>query len=497
MVVVLPVFNEADSIGAVLAEVEEAAARLERGGVRTTVVVVDDESPDGTGASAVAACHQLGLDLELIVGQREGLGSAMLRGLQAALTLGPTAIVTLDGDGQHNPSDIPTLYRAFLARGADIAIGSRWTRGGRAPGTSAARAFGSRVGNWVFRGISGTRGVKDATTSFRVYSPEVASFLLRIESNRYSGYSFFSTTIALAEAAGFSITEVPITFRPRYSGLSKLNRREVRRYFASLPALREERRRLVVTNGEGTYRAAEEAELLSRAANWNRFVLDAATAGVRTDAPTVLEVGAGRGGITAQLRERFPRSTVIALEPDAANFEVLADRFADDPSVRPLAARLGDLTGEFAETPHIDVVLYVNVLEHIADDVAELRLAAERLAPGGTLGIVVPGMPSLYAPIDAKSGHYRRYTVAMLRAVVEAAGFESVDVGYSERLGVVPYYVAFRLLNRSGMESGASNLFDRVYVPTMRRVEPALRWLPFGKNVVCTARKPVPHEQLP
>ena len=97
----------------------------------------------------------------------------------------------------------------------------------------------------MFRAITGTRGVKDATTSFRIYSPEALRFLLTTDSRRYRGYSFFSTTIALAEAAGLSITEVPIEFRPRYNGHSKLSGHEVWRYFRSLPELREERRRLM------------------------------------------------------------------------------------------------------------------------------------------------------------------------------------------------------------------------------------------------------------
>lgn len=247
--VVLPVYNEADSIRAVLAEVREAAHRLDLTGVDTTCVIVDDESPDGTGAIASAYAELVGLELHVISGKKNGLGAACLRGFAAALEFEPTAVVTLDGDGQHNPSDIPTVYRALLARAADIAIGSRWTRGGSAPGTSPSRSVGSLVGNWMFRAVTGTRGVKDATTSFRAYSPAVLRFLLTTESQRYVGYSFFSTTIALAEGAGFSITEVPIEFRPRYNGHSKLNRDEVRRYFRSLPQLRRERRALVTKRG--------------------------------------------------------------------------------------------------------------------------------------------------------------------------------------------------------------------------------------------------------
>lgn len=251
LVVVLPVYNEADSIRAVLAEVREAAERLALTAVDTVCVIVDDESPDGTGAIAVDYAAFVGLDLHVVTGEKNGLGDASLRGFAAALEFDPTAVVTLDGDGQHNPSDIPTVYRALRARSADIAIGSRWTRGGRAPGTSPSRSLGSLVGNWVFRAITGTRGVKDATTSFRAYSPAALRFLLTTESQRYVGYSFFSTTIALAEAAGLAITEVPIEFRPRYNGHSKLNRAEVRRYFRSLPQLRRERQVIIARRRHG------------------------------------------------------------------------------------------------------------------------------------------------------------------------------------------------------------------------------------------------------
>lgn len=483
--VVLPVYNEVDSIGFVLAEVAEAAARLRLTGVRTSVVIVDDESPDGTGAAAVDAAELLGLELVLVTGTRNGLGDAMLRGLAAGLEHGATAVVTLDGDGQHNPFDIPTVYRAFMARGADIAIGSRWTRGGRAPGTTPGRALGSRFGNWAFRVVSGTRGVKDATTSFRVYSPAVLRFLLASGSHRYQGYSFFSTTIALAEAAGFVITEVPIEFRPRYSGQSKLNAREVKRYFRSLTDLRAERRRLVVTSADDEpYRAVDEVELLSTATAWNRFVIDSTTRGIDpASVATILEVGSGRGGITAELLEHFPHAAITALEPDAENHRRLAERFADEPRV---AVRRG-VVGDVPDDERYDLAVYVNVLEHIEDDRAELKAVGERLVDDGRLAVFVPAIQGLYGPIDAKSGHFRRYSLAELRSAVEGAGFDVQLLDHVERLGVAPYWLVYRALNKSTMAAGSTAIFDRVYVPVMRAAERALRPLPFGKNLACVA----------
>src|SRR5262245_54389092 len=95
LVVVLPAYNEADSIPFVLDEVAEAADRLRLTGVRTTCLVVDDNSPDGTGEVSERAARRLGLELRVVTGERRGLGDAMLRGLAAALELDPTAVVTL------------------------------------------------------------------------------------------------------------------------------------------------------------------------------------------------------------------------------------------------------------------------------------------------------------------------------------------------------------------------------------------------------------------
>ena len=486
LVVVLPVYDEADSIGAVLGEVREAAERLALGGVSTVVVVVDDESPDGTGAVATAAAQQLGLEMVLVGGKKQGLGAAMLRGFDAALALSPQGIVTLDGDGQHNPAEIPTLYRAFVARHADVVVGSRWTRGGRAPGTSIGRSLGSRVSNWLFRVISGTRGVRDATTSFRVYSPRVVRFLLDTDSNRYSGYSFFSTTIGLAEAAGFFISEVPIEFRPRYGGQSKLNRREALRYFRSLSVLREERRR--ITGGpESPYQAKDEIALLAGASNWNRFVVEAALAGVdRTDFQRVIEVGAGLGGVTQVLLDRFPQAAITAIEPDRTTFSALAAEFTGHPRVTALEGTLDAHRAELAEAP-ADLVIYVSVLEHVEHDEAELVTAAATLRPGGVLSIFVPASPWLYGPIDAKSGHYRRYTLEELRSVVEAAGFTITTLRYVDRLGILPYWLNYRLLNKSGLSGVSAWTFDKVFVPAMAATDRVLGRVNTGRNAVCVA----------
>ena len=94
-----------------------------------------------------------------------------------------------------------------------------------------------------------------------------------------------------------------------------------------------------------------------------------------------------------------------------------------------------------------------------------------------------------YGPIDAKSGHYRRYSAGALRDLVETAGFTVSYLGHVDRLGIAPYWVNYRLLNKSGISGGSLWAFDRLFVPAMRASERFLRRVPAGKNIVCVATR--------
>jgi hypothetical protein len=137
-------------------------------------------------------------------------------------------------------------------------------------------------------------------------------------------------------------------------------------------------------------------------------------------------------------------------------------------------------------------VVYVNVLEHIEDDRGEIAKAASVLDPGGAVAVLVPAMPGLYGPIDFKSGHFRRYRARDLREIVEAAGLIPVRVEYFDPIGVVPYWLNYRVLNKSGISSGGVWTFDRVLVPAMKFVDHAGSSWPIGKNVLCVAVAPGP-----
>jgi dolichol-phosphate mannosyltransferase len=219
--VMLATYNEAGSIPFVLAEIAEAIEKLKPHNIECKVLLVDDRSPDGTAALAQREAERFGINLELLSGNKNGLGNAVLRGFSHGLLDEPDFFVTLDADGQHDARQMPDLVRAYLATDADVMIGSRWTLGGSSPGTTRIRSFLSRGGNQLFQILTGTRGVQDATTSFRVIRAEVAR-VFRPDHLNVTGYAFFSAFIALANAHGYKIGETPIVFRPRYAGVSKL-----------------------------------------------------------------------------------------------------------------------------------------------------------------------------------------------------------------------------------------------------------------------------------
>lgn len=238
--VVMASYNEAGSIGLVLEEVSQAITELNRQSIAIDILLVDDNSPDGTAAIAQKIAEERGITLEVLTGAKEGLGAALVRGFRhlEARDRKIGFIVTLDADGQHDARQIPGLVEAFLTRGSGVMIGSRWTKGGRSPGTSRGRALLSQVGNRGFRVITGTRWVQDATTSFRVIRPEVAS-LFDPAQLQVDGYAFFSAFIALAQANGYTIDECPIVFRPRNAGQSKLTLRDCQEFFVNLFLVRK------------------------------------------------------------------------------------------------------------------------------------------------------------------------------------------------------------------------------------------------------------------
>jgi dolichol-phosphate mannosyltransferase len=212
VVMVIPTYNEATNIAWIVGRLRAAVPGVD-------VLVVDDNSPDGTGdlADALAAeddqvnvLHRRG---------KEGLGAAYLHGFRVALDNGYDVIGEMDADGSHQPEQLPALLAALQE--ADLVIGARWVPGGSVVNWSRFREALSRGGNLYVRLLLGM-GVRDATAGFRVFRRATLE-KLDLETVESTGYVFQTDLTHRAVSAGLRVREVPIEFVERVRGDSKMS----------------------------------------------------------------------------------------------------------------------------------------------------------------------------------------------------------------------------------------------------------------------------------
>jgi dolichol-phosphate mannosyltransferase len=226
--VILPTYNEAENIGALVAAVRERLPESRR------LLIVDDSSPDGTGeiADRLAGDHD---DVAVLHrGEKEGLGPAYIAGFREALAGGAELIVEMDADFSHDPAYLPELLAA--AEEADLVLGSRYVEGGGVTDWGAVRRAISRGGSAYARSALGV-GVRDLTGGFKVFRREVLE-AIDLDSVASRGYAFQVETTFRAIRAGFRVVEVPITFRERQVGSSKMSKSIVVEAMWRVPAMR-------------------------------------------------------------------------------------------------------------------------------------------------------------------------------------------------------------------------------------------------------------------
>lgn len=216
VLVIIPTFNERESLPGILGRVRASVPEVD-------ILVIDDNSPDGTGQIAdglaaddpqVRVMHRLG---------KEGLGAAYLAGFSWALQEGYEVVVEMDADGSHQPEQLPRLLMAL--RGADLVLGSRWIAGGGTVNWSKSREILSRGGNFYTRTMLGVP-LRDATGGYRAFRAETLR-KLDLHDVASQGYCFQVDLAWRAVQRGLIVTEVPITFVERAVGTSKMSQRIV------------------------------------------------------------------------------------------------------------------------------------------------------------------------------------------------------------------------------------------------------------------------------
>jgi dolichol-phosphate mannosyltransferase len=214
---ILPTYEEAGNVQRVVEAALEALRRAAPDGHR--ILVVDDGSPDGTGAIADGLAERHDAVEVLHRAAREGLGPAYLAGFEVALREGATLVLQMDADLSHDPADIVRLVEA--AGDADLVLGSRYVAGGGVRDWGPIRRLLSRSGSLYAQLVLGLR-VHDLTGGFKCFRREVLEAIDLAEA-RSHGYVFQVELTYRALQAGFRVREIPITFRDRTHGRSKMS----------------------------------------------------------------------------------------------------------------------------------------------------------------------------------------------------------------------------------------------------------------------------------
>lgn len=211
--VVVPTYNEAESIRSIIARIRAALPEA-------SVLIVDDNSPDGTGrlADEIAAADRLVTVLHRP--EKAGLGAAYLQGFARAIDDGYDAVVEIDADGSHDPAELPAMVDLVTTENADLVIGSRWIPGGSVTNWPWMRQAISRAGNRYARIMLRSR-IHDMTAGYRVYRTQALRGLDRAVVSS-QGYCFQVELAWRIESAGGVVREHPIAFVERASGESKM-----------------------------------------------------------------------------------------------------------------------------------------------------------------------------------------------------------------------------------------------------------------------------------
>lgn len=204
----------------------------------------------------------------------------------------------------------------------------------------------------------------------------------------------------------------------------------------------------------------------------------------------LVEVGAGSGSFSEMLLESEAESLSL-VEPSKEMYGLLEKRVGGlrtRTRISTYNSMFRNVAAEIGSAAQPDSIIYVNVLEHIADDEAELGIIHQTLCAGGRAFIFVPALRWLFGKFDESIGHFRRYAKPELEEKSRRAGFRIISSSYFDLMGVVPWWLKYRLFKSSTLAPAAVAFYDKHIVPVTKAAEKLIR-PPFGKNIILIAEK--------
>jgi glycosyltransferase involved in cell wall biosynthesis len=457
--VIIPCYNER-------ATVAELMRRVRAVPIDKEIIVVDDQSTDGSRAIVAGLADEWPEVRQIIQPVNQGKGAAIRRGIQEARG---EIVLIQDADLEYDPEEYPKLIQPIVDGHADAVFGSRFEGYPR-----RVMLFWHRMGNTFLTFLSNATTNLDLTdmeTCYKVFRRDVIQSI-KLNSNRFGIEPEITAKLA---RRGYRIFEVPIAYYGRdYWEGKKINWKDG---FAAIWTIL---RYGLFHDSTSEPRTFTQVRRRSRLGRYNRWVWDriAPFVGQR-----VLEVGAGSGAMTRFL---YGREYVVASDRETPYVDRLRNAFRRRPGIAVETVDLESDNSLVMKQQRFDTITLINVLEHVADDAGALRRAHEILEAEGRVVVFVPADRSLFGSIDRGIGHQRRYEKDELVARLEEAGFTIEHVSWQNEIARLAWKINSKLLGYQALPSGQSRLYDRL-VPLFRMLEGENP--PRGLSLIAVGRK--------
>jgi SAM-dependent methyltransferase len=457
--ILIPVYNEATSVAAVLERVVSApAAYFQAQKIDADLIVVDDGSQDRSyvAVQEFSRAHPE-VKLRLIRHKSNcGKGAAIRTALAHAES---DFCIIQDADFEYDPAEYPKLLDPLLADEADVVLGSRTIN------TVYRRPFGfwQAVANRAitsFAGLAANLDLSDVETGFKAFRTSLAQ-TVPLRSKRFGLDPELIVQFSKRHAR---MLEVPVSYhgRSREEG-KKIGASDAFAAFGTIL-------RTWLFSGAHTDPATDMLVAMSRARRFNKWMADTIAPWIVGE---VLELGAGIGNLTVFLSSGS--RCYIATDTDSESLYELKSRTQHRPNLRLAMCDFSSADDMAPYRQSVDTVVCLNVLEHVADDVTGLENIHAALRPRGTVIILVPQGPQVFGSMDEVLHHKRRYTAEELRAKMSAAGFEIAEMLSFNHATWPGWYLNSRLLRRRRLSRLQLRLFD-LMVPLFRNIDHRLPW---------------------